>query len=64
MQKLHLKCRICRPVLATGRNPEDDVARSPEMRLSEVAVAWPCRSLNSLVQEGKSHGGREPQLWP
>jgi hypothetical protein len=37
---------------AAGRNPEDDVACGRP----EVAVAWPCRSLHSLVQDGKSHG--------
>jgi len=51
--------------MATGRNPEDDVAcgllrqdGSPELarRRPEVVVAWHCRSLHSLVQDGKSHG--------
>jgi DNA invertase Pin-like site-specific DNA recombinase len=37
---------------AAGRNPEDDVACGR----TEVAVAWSCRSLHSLVQDGKSHG--------
>jgi hypothetical protein len=35
---------------------QDDVACGWKTRLPEVAVAWPCPSLHSPVQEGKSHG--------
>ena len=47
MQRLHLKCTICRPVWLQG-GPRRTMSRAGR---SEVTFAWSCPSLHSRVQE-------------